>query len=115
LSASATSLRREQEGLLPLETRPGLARVNRLVVRLSPLGLFAIAGHTVGTLDLEQVAHLRVFRVAWRTRRAAIGVRKATRDLAQGHLSSGARMVDRAIGGVYETLGGLRGAEDLGK
>ena len=28
---------------------------------------------------------------------------------------AGARMVNRAIGRVYETLGRLRGAEDLGK
>ena len=42
-----------------------LARANRLVVRLTPLGLFAIAAHTAGTLDLQQVARLRVYLVAY--------------------------------------------------
>jgi Na+/H+-dicarboxylate symporter/ABC-type amino acid transport substrate-binding protein len=42
-----------------------LARANRLVVRLTPLGLFAIAAHTAGTLDLDQVARLRVYLVAY--------------------------------------------------
>ncbi len=42
-----------------------LARTNRLVARLTPLGLFAIAGHTVGTLDLQQLARLRVFLLAY--------------------------------------------------
>jgi len=42
-----------------------LARANRLVVRLTPLGLFAIAAHTSGTLDLQQVARLRVYLVAY--------------------------------------------------
>jgi Na+/H+-dicarboxylate symporter/ABC-type amino acid transport substrate-binding protein len=42
-----------------------LARANRLVVRLTPLGLFAIAAHTVGTIDTEQVARLRVYLIAY--------------------------------------------------
>ncbi len=42
-----------------------LARANRLVVRLTPLGLFAIAAHAAGTLDLDQVARLRVFQVSY--------------------------------------------------
>jgi Na+/H+-dicarboxylate symporter/ABC-type amino acid transport substrate-binding protein len=42
-----------------------LARANRLVVRLTPIGLFAIAAHTAGTMDLEQVARLRVFQIAY--------------------------------------------------
>lgn len=42
-----------------------LARANRLVVRLTPLGLFAIAANTAGTLDLEQVGRLRVFQIAY--------------------------------------------------
>lgn len=42
-----------------------IVRANRLVVRLTPLGLFAIAGHVAGTLDLEQAARLRVFQVAY--------------------------------------------------
>jgi len=42
-----------------------LARANRLVVRLTPLGLFAIAAHAAGTLDLVQVARLRVYLIAY--------------------------------------------------
>jgi Na+/H+-dicarboxylate symporter/ABC-type amino acid transport substrate-binding protein len=42
-----------------------LARANRLVVRLTPLGLFAIAAHAAGTLDLGQVARLRVYLIAY--------------------------------------------------
>jgi Na+/H+-dicarboxylate symporter/ABC-type amino acid transport substrate-binding protein len=42
-----------------------LARANRLVVRLTPLGLFGIAAHATGTLDLEQIARLRVFQLAY--------------------------------------------------
>jgi Na+/H+-dicarboxylate symporter/ABC-type amino acid transport substrate-binding protein len=42
-----------------------LARANHLVVRLTPLGLFAIAAHTAGTLDLQQVARLRVYLIAY--------------------------------------------------
>ena len=42
-----------------------LARANRLVTRLTPIGLFAIAAHTAGTLDLDQVARLRVYQIAY--------------------------------------------------
>jgi Na+/H+-dicarboxylate symporter/ABC-type amino acid transport substrate-binding protein len=42
-----------------------LARANRIVVRLTPLGLFAIAAHTAGTMDLDQVARLRVFQIVY--------------------------------------------------
>jgi Na+/H+-dicarboxylate symporter/ABC-type amino acid transport substrate-binding protein len=42
-----------------------LARANRLVVRLTPIGLFAIAAHTTGTIDLDQVARLRVYLIAY--------------------------------------------------
>ncbi len=42
-----------------------LARANRLVVRLTPIGLFAIAAHASGTLDLDQVARLRVYLICY--------------------------------------------------
>ena len=38
-----------------------LARANRFAVRLTPLGLFAIAAVTVGTADTEQMGRLKVF------------------------------------------------------
>jgi Na+/H+-dicarboxylate symporter/ABC-type amino acid transport substrate-binding protein len=42
-----------------------LARANSIVVRLTPLGLFAIAAHTAGTLDFQQAARLRVYQLAY--------------------------------------------------
>ena len=42
-----------------------LARATRLVVRLTPYGLFAIAAVTAGTLSLEQVGRLQVYLVAY--------------------------------------------------
>jgi Na+/H+-dicarboxylate symporter len=56
-----------KEGLIAslVAVERGLARANRLVVRLTPIGLFAIAAHTAGTMDLEQVARLRVFQIAY--------------------------------------------------
>src|SRR6185369_4295535 len=50
-------------GLLVVEKV--LARANRFAVRLTPIGLFAIAANTVGTFDLEQVGRLRVFLVGY--------------------------------------------------
>ncbi len=56
-----------KEGLIgPLRTvESALARANRLVVRLTPYGLFAIAAHTAGTMDLDQAARLRVFQISY--------------------------------------------------
>jgi len=51
-----------------------LARANRLVVRLTPIGLFAIAGHTAGTMDLDQVARLRVFQIAYAATATLLGL-----------------------------------------
>lgn len=42
-----------------------LARANSMVVLLTPLGVFAIAAHTAGTLDFEQMARLRVFLICY--------------------------------------------------
>ena len=42
-----------------------LARANRFSVRLTPIGLFAIAAVTVGTADTEQMGRLRVFLVGY--------------------------------------------------
>jgi ABC-type amino acid transport substrate-binding protein len=42
-----------------------LARANRFSLRLTPLGLFAIAAVTVGTADAEQLGRLRVFLVGY--------------------------------------------------
>lgn len=42
-----------------------LAKANRFAARLTPVGLFAIAAQTVGTLDLEQVTRLRVYLIGY--------------------------------------------------
>ena len=56
-----------KEGLVAslLAIERALARATRLVVRLPPIGLFAIAAHTVGTASLDQVARLRVFQISY--------------------------------------------------
>jgi proton glutamate symport protein len=50
-------------GLLVVEKV--LARANKFAVRLTPIGLFAIAANTVGTLDTEQVSRLSIFLVGY--------------------------------------------------
>jgi Na+/H+-dicarboxylate symporter/ABC-type amino acid transport substrate-binding protein len=42
-----------------------LARANRFLIRLTPIGVFAIAAHFAGTVDLGQLARLRVYLVAY--------------------------------------------------
>ena len=52
--------------LEPLRVLEGtLARANRFLIRLTPIGVFAIAAHFVGTVDLAQLARLRVYLVAY--------------------------------------------------
>ncbi|HEU5310560.1 MAG TPA: cation:dicarboxylase symporter family transporter, partial [Candidatus Eisenbacteria bacterium] len=49
----------------PLTVLEGtLARANRFLIRLTPIGVFAIAAHFAGTVDLGQLARLRVYLVA---------------------------------------------------
>ena len=42
-----------------------LSRANRFAVSLTPIGLFAIAADTVGTIDMDQVGRLRVFIIGY--------------------------------------------------
>ena len=55
--------RRSSQSLEVLEQ--ALARANRFIVRLTPIGLFAIAAHFVGTVDVGQFARLRVYLIAY--------------------------------------------------
>jgi Na+/H+-dicarboxylate symporter/ABC-type amino acid transport substrate-binding protein len=48
-------------GLRPVNDT--LARAGTLVVRLTPVGIFAIAGHSAGTLRVEEFARLQAFMV----------------------------------------------------
>lgn len=43
----------------------GLNRVNKLVIRLTPLGVFAIAANTTGTMTLEEIARLQAYLVGY--------------------------------------------------
>ena len=42
-----------------------LSRVTKLITRLTPYGLFAIAANAAGTLDVEQIARLQVYLVVY--------------------------------------------------
>ena len=43
----------------------GLSRLNKLIVRTSPIGIFAIVGHTAGTISLEQFTLLQGYLLAY--------------------------------------------------
>ena len=45
--------------------KDAIARATRLVTRLTPYGLFAIAANAAGTLDLEQLGRLQIYLVAY--------------------------------------------------
>jgi Na+/H+-dicarboxylate symporter/ABC-type amino acid transport substrate-binding protein len=42
-----------------------LRRIAKFIVGLTPFGIFAIAGHTAGTIDLESVQRIEVYLVAY--------------------------------------------------
>jgi Na+/H+-dicarboxylate symporter/ABC-type amino acid transport substrate-binding protein len=42
-----------------------LARANRFLIRLTPIGVFAIAAHFAGTVDVGQLARLRVYLLTY--------------------------------------------------
>src|SRR5262249_50308978 len=42
-----------------------LARANHFMIRLTPISVFAIAAHFVGTIDVGQLARLRVYLLAY--------------------------------------------------
>jgi len=56
-----------KEGLLgPLQVLvEALAKMNRMVVQLTPIGLFAIAAHTAGTIELGQLSLLQGYLLAY--------------------------------------------------
>ncbi len=51
------------EVLLVMER--ALARANRFVVRLTPIGLFAIAAYTLGTVDMEQLRRVKIYLLSY--------------------------------------------------
>ena len=42
-----------------------LAQLNKLMVRFSPIGMFAIVAHAVGTIELNQLALIQGYLVAY--------------------------------------------------
>jgi Na+/H+-dicarboxylate symporter/ABC-type amino acid transport substrate-binding protein len=46
-------------------TKEALSRATKFVVSLTPYGIFAIAAHTAGTLNLEQVARIQVYLITY--------------------------------------------------
>jgi len=57
--------RRERLLDVLLVARDAISAATRFVTRLTPYGLFAIAAHAAGTLDLEQVGRLQIYLVAY--------------------------------------------------
>ena len=56
------ALPRKQALLEPLHVfNEAMGRVGSLLARLTPLGIFAIAGHTAGTMQLEEFERLQGF------------------------------------------------------
>ncbi len=43
----------------------GLARLNKLIVQLSPIGIFAIVGYTAGTMSVEQLSLLQGYLLVY--------------------------------------------------
>ena len=43
----------------------GLRRANHFIVRVAPIGLFAIAAHTVGTVDVAEFSKVRVYVLSY--------------------------------------------------
>jgi Na+/H+-dicarboxylate symporter len=66
LGVALIALERKQTALdVFAVTKEALSRVTKFVVGLTPYGIFAIAAHTAGTLNLEQVARIQVYLITY--------------------------------------------------
>lgn len=66
LGVALIALERKQTALDVLAViKEALSRVTKFVVGLTPYGIFAIAAHTAGTLNLEQVARIQVYLITY--------------------------------------------------
>jgi Na+/H+-dicarboxylate symporter/ABC-type amino acid transport substrate-binding protein len=66
LGAALIGIQRKQVILDVLEVASAtIARVTRFVVRFTPYGLFAIAAHAAGTLNLEQIERIQIYLVSY--------------------------------------------------
>lgn len=52
----------------------GLNRVNKLVIRLTPVGVFAIAANTAGTMTLEEISRLQAYLIGYTVLGAILGL-----------------------------------------
>ena len=62
--------------------KDAIARATRLVTRLTPYGLFAIAANAAGTLDLEQLGRLQIYLITYVDGRVAgepVGIARTRR------------------------------------
>ena len=50
-----------------------IARATRMVMRLTPYGLFAIAANAAGTINVEQFQHIQVYVIAYAVVGALLG------------------------------------------
>jgi len=70
MGVALMSLDRKEEILKPLSVaEAAVSRAARMIQRLTPYGLFAIAANTAGTMNVEQFSHIQMYLVAY----AAIG------------------------------------------
>ncbi|HME62477.1 MAG TPA: cation:dicarboxylase symporter family transporter, partial [Candidatus Binatia bacterium] len=66
LGVALIALERKQTALDVFAViKEALSRVTKFVVGLTPYGIFAIAAHTAGTLNLEQVARIQVYLITY--------------------------------------------------
>ena len=66
LGVALMGVERKEPLLQSLEVlERGLARANRLLLGLTPIGVFAIAAHTIGTIDLERLARVSVYLLSY--------------------------------------------------
>ena len=66
LGVALIALERKQTALdVFAVTKEALSRVTKFVVGLTPYGIFAIAAHTAGTMNLEQVARIQVYLITY--------------------------------------------------
>jgi Na+/H+-dicarboxylate symporter/ABC-type amino acid transport substrate-binding protein len=66
LGVALMRVERKEPLLQSLEVlEQGLARANRFLLGLTPIGVFAIAAHTIGTIDLERLSRVWVYLLSY--------------------------------------------------
>lgn len=97
-------LRRKKVLLGALEVlTDALNRVNKLVLKLTPLGIFAIAASTAGTMTVEEISRLQVYVVSYTLIGIVLGF-VILPILITSFTSFGYREIFRAVGGTLITI-----------